>query len=170
MALTKKQKEKTLEDLIQKTEKQKMMIFADFTGLKVKDLSTLRKKLKESDGALKVAKKTLARIAFKQKGIELETKKLSGQIAFIFGFKDNLESAKVVWQFSQTNPNLKIIGGFFENQLLAAEQMIELAQLPSREALLARLAGTILAPISNFVYALNANIKGLVYILANIKS
>jgi len=170
MVLTKVQKEKILEDLEEKIAKQKAMIFVDFTGLRVKDFSSLRKKLKAVGEEMKVAKKTLMGIAFKKAKIEIETKKLPGEIALVFGYKDELMPAKIVYQFSQANPNLKILAGFFENKFVEAEKIIELAKLPTKKELLARLVGSISAPISNLVYALKYNLKGLVYALSRIKN
>ena len=63
MALTKAQKKKILEELKEKIARQKIMVFVDFTGLKVKDLSNLRKKMKAADGEIKVVKKTLLGLA-----------------------------------------------------------------------------------------------------------
>ena len=169
MPLTKEQKQKILKDLKEKISKQKIMIFVDFTGLKVKPLSNLRKKLKVIDSQLKVAKKTLIQLAFKESGLETEVKKIKGEIGLVLGLKDSLSPTKLVWQFSQENPNLKILGGIFENKFVEAERIIELAQLPTKEELLARLVGSISAPISGFINILQGNIKGLIYILAKAK-
>jgi len=169
MALTKAQKQKIIEDLKEKIAKQRAMIFVDFTGLKVKDLSNLRKKLKAADNELKIAKKTLLLLALKEKKLEMAAEELKGEIAIVFGYKDELSPAKIVYQFSQENPNLKILGGFLENKFREAEEIIALAQLPSREELLAKLVGSISAPISNFVNVLQGNIKGLIYALTAIK-
>ena len=169
MALTKAQKQKIFDDLKEKIEKQKSMVFVDFTGLKVKDFSNFRKKIKASGDNIKVAKKTLLGMAFKKAGLEIELKKIKGEIAAIFGLKDVFAPAKTAYQFSQENKNLKILGGFFENKFREAEMIIELAQLPSKEELLARLVGSISAPISNFVNVLQGNIKGLLYALSAIK-
>jgi len=68
------------------------------------------------------------------------------------------------------DPNLKILGGFLENKFVEAEKIIELAKLPTREELLARLVGSISAPISNFINVLEANIKGLIYVLTKAKT
>jgi len=169
MPQTKEQKKRIVEELKEKVSKQKILIFADFTGLKVKELSNLRKKLKSIDAELKVAKKTLSKLALGEKGLKLDTKNLKGEIAFVFGYKEELPTAKMVYQFSQENPALKILGGFLENKLREAEEIIELAQLPSREELLAKLVGSIKAPVSNFVYALRYNLKGLIFALSAIK-
>jgi len=169
MPLTKQQKEKALKDLKEKIAKQKAIIFVDFTGLKVKDMSNLRKKIRAVEAELKAAKKTLMKIAFKDSKIDIDTKKMPGELALVLGYKDEVLPAKLVWQFSQGNQNLKILGGFLDNKLVDREEIIALAKLPSREELLARLVGSIKAPVSNFVYALNYNLKGLLYLLTAIK-
>lgn len=169
MPLTKTQKQKIIEELKEKIAKQKAMVFVDFTGLKVKDLSNLRRKLKTTGDELKVVKKTLLGLAFKTAGIEIETEKLKGEIAIAFGLKDEISPVKIIWQFSQENPNLKILGGFFENKFREAEDIITIAQLPSREELLAKLVGSISAPVSNFVNVLQGNTRNLVFVLSAIK-
>lgn len=169
MPLTREKKQKILEELKEKITKQKAMIFVDFTGLKVKDLSNLRKKIKAVGDELKVAKKTLIRIAFKEIKIEIDPKKMPGEIALIFGYKDEILPAKIVWQFAETNPNLKILGGFFENKFFEADKIIELAKLPTKEEILAKFVWSIKAPILNLINVLQGNIKGLIYILSIIK-
>lgn len=170
MPLTKEQKQKIVEDLKEKIVRQKAMIFVDFTGLKVKDLSNLRKKLRAINSELKVAKKTLLGLVLKKAGLEIEAKKIKGEIALIFGYNDGLSLAKMIYQFAEANPNLKILGGFFEKKFQEAEEIITLAQLPTREELLAKLVGTISAPVSNLVRVLQGNIKGLIYILTKVKT
>lgn len=169
MAKTKAEKKKALKELIENIKKQKTVIFVDFAGLKVKDMFSLRKKLKKIDGQLKVAKKTLIRLAFKESGLKLDSDKLEGEIALVFGYKDEISPSKEVYQLSKKNKNLKILGGFLENEFREAKDFIELAKLPSREQLLARLAGSMSAPVTNFVRALGYNLKGLVYSLNAIK-
>jgi len=173
MPLTKEQKKKILVNLKEKVAKQKITIFADFTGLKVKDLSDLRKKLKKNGSELKVAKKTLLGLVLKDVGFEIPLKKLKGEIAAIFGYENEISPAKTVYQFTAENANLKILGGIIKNQkyeFLDTERIIEIAKLPTKEELLARLVGSISAPISNFVNVLEANIKGLIQVLAKAKT
>ena len=86
----------------------------------------------------------------------------------MFGYKDEISPAKAIYQFSKENPNLKILGGFFENKFREAEDFIALAQIPSKEELLARLAGSLSAPVTNFVRALEYNLKGLIYVLSKL--
>ena len=170
MASTKVQKQKILDELKEKIARQKVMIFADFTGLKVKDISNLRKKINATDGEIKVAKKTLLGLAAKSAGLEFETKKLKGEIASVFGYKDEISLAKIIYQFALANPNLKILGGFLENQFRTAQDFITLAQLPAKEELISGLVRSVSAPISNFINVLQGNIKGLIYLLTKIKA
>jgi large subunit ribosomal protein L10 len=172
MALTKVQKQKIIEELKEKIDRQKLIIFFDFTGLKVKDLSNLRKKLKKENAELKVAKKTLMAIAFKKlnESIAKNIKKLGGEIALVFGYQDIISPAKTLWQLSKDFPNLKILAGFVENEFKTADEIITLAQLPTREELLAKLVGSIASPISGFVNVLQGNIKGLINVLAKVKT
>jgi len=169
MAKTKEQKKNDLENLREKVKKQKVSLFVDFTGLKVDDMSRLRKDLKKNDSELKVAKKTMIKLALKDAGLEVDTGNMKGEVAMVMGYKDEIAPAKMIYNFSKTNPNLKILGGIFENQLKPAEDFIALAQLPSKQELLARLVGSVSSPISGFVRTLEGNIKGLVYALSAIK-
>lgn len=174
MPQTKEQKKKVIESLKEKVARQKAIVFVDFTGVKVKDLSSLRKKLKAEENELKVAKKTLISLALKDYNSEIgpKLKEMPREIALVFGYKDEISPAKMVWQFSKGNPNLKILGGILRDQkevLLGDSQALELAQLPGRDELVAKVLGSLQAPVSNFVYALNYNIKGLVYLLSVIK-
>jgi len=172
MALTKEQKEKILKNLKEKIAQQKAMIFVDFSGLKVKDLSDLRQRLKQAKSELLVAKKTLMKIAFKEVKVKTDPKEIKGEIALVFGFEDEISPAKVVYQFSQENENLEILGGYIESQkdeFLDAEKMITLGQLPTKKELLANLVRVFSAPTTNLVNVLEGNLKGLIYALSAIK-
>jgi len=169
MPQTKAQKQEVLDELKDKIGKQKAMVFIDFTGMKVKDIFGLRKKLKIIDGELKVAKKTLMGLALKEKGIDFDFKKIKREIALVFGYDDEIYPAKIVFQTSQENQNLKILGGFLENKFIEAERVIELAKLPTKDQLLAQVVGSIASPMSGFANVLQGNLRNLVYILGIIK-
>ena len=190
MAITKEKKQKILEDLREMFSRQKAIILIGITGLKVKDISKLRKKIKLIDGNLKVAKKTLMGLVFKENNLEFDKNKFKEEVALVFGFKgDELRSsspslhspcsfrsgdevliAKTVYQSFKENKKIKILGGYFENSFKEAEEVITLAQLPSKNELMARLVGGLKAPISNFVNVLEGNIKGLLCVLSRIKT
>ncbi len=169
MALTKEQKKNIVEKLKQNIDKQKAMVFVAIEGLKAAELFDLRKSLKQEDCLLSVAKKTLLDIAFKQSKMEFNTEALQGQLALIFGFKDEIIAAKTAYEFSLKNKNLKILGGFFENKVRDAEGIITLAKIPSKQELLAKVVASISSPISGFANALQGNIRNLVYVLSGIK-
>jgi len=169
MALTKEQKKNIVEKLKQSIAQQKAVVFVAIDGLKTTKLFDLRKELKQDNCLLTVAKKTLLSIAFKQSKMEFDAKELEGELALVFGFGDEIMPAKIAYQFSKKNKNLKILGGFFENEIKTAEEMIILAKIPSREELLAKVVSSISSPISGFVNVLQGNIKGLVCVLSKIK-
>jgi large subunit ribosomal protein L10 len=170
MAITREKKRKILEQLKEKIEKQKIMIFVDFTGLKNKDFFALRKKLRELGNDMKVAKKTLINLALREKNLNVvDVRKMLGEIAVIFGMKDEISSAKTVYEFSKENKNLKILGGILEKNFIGPERIEELAKLPTKEELLAKLVSSISAPISNFVYVLRSIPQSLVFVLSQIQ-
>jgi len=170
MAKTKEQKNKIIEKLKTNMQKQKIIVFADFSNVKSKDLFKLKNTLKKQGNILTIAKKTLINISLKDiKATGTDVMKMKGQLAMAMGFKDEISMAKAMWQFSKENKDFKILGGIFENNFMGKERFEELAQLPSKEELLTKLVGSIAAPIKNFAYALQYNIKGLMYILSSIK-
>lgn len=169
MAVSRAKKEEVVKELGDKLAKQKSIVFADFTGLKVKDLGELKAKLRQSNAEFKVAKKTLMRVAFKEKGIDVDPKGLAGELALVMGYGDEVAPAKLVYEFSKTNENVKILGGLLENNALSVAQVTSLAQLPSKQELLAKMVGSISAPTRNFVGVLQGNIRGLVQVLSQIK-
>ncbi len=168
MPFTKQQKQDIIEDLKEKVDRQKSIIFVDFKGLKVKDLTGLRKKIKKVGGQFKVTKKTLIYLVLEKAGLKLD-KNLEGEIALIFAFEDPISSLKEAYKFSQTNENLKILTGILGGKFIEKEEVIALAQLPSREELLAKLAGSIFSPVSGLVNVLQGNLRGLVFVLSQIK-
>jgi len=169
MALTKSQKEKIVDQLKDKIAKSKAIVLVGISGLKVKDISELRKQLKEKEAKIQVVKKTLVELALKDNKLEFNKSTLKEEIAVVLGTKDEISPAKTVYEFSQGNENIKILGGYLDKKLQTAEEMIVLAKLPSQEELLARLVGSLASPISGLARVLQGNIKGLVYALSEIK-
>jgi len=159
---TKAQKQEILNKLNKDLAKQSALVFADFKGLKVKQIAELRRQLKQKGSKLIVAKKTLFSKAMKEKGIAVDVTGMEGQIAAIFAFEDPFSAIQTAYSFAKANENLKIVGGYFENEARDREYIIAVAQLPSRHELLGRLVGQLAAPMSGFMNVLQGNIKGLV--------
>lgn len=170
MPKTKQQKQGILDQLKENLDKQTALVFIDYKGLKVGDMTSLRSQLKEAGSKLVVAKKTLLSKIMKEQGIEADLKGMEGQIGAIFAFEDPVAPLKTAHTFAKTNENVKIVGGYFENELQDASSMTAIANLPSREDLLAHLVGTMAAPISGFATVLQGNIKGLITVLSKIKA
>lgn len=170
MALTKDKKKKIIEKLEKSISGQKIMLFVGIAKLKTKDLFSLKKDLKEKGNTLSVAKKTLFKLAAKNKGIDIDAKKLDGEMAIIFGSEDEVSAANIIDKFSKKNENLKILGGFFEKELIANDKVVALASIPPKNELLAKFVGSINAPVSGLVSVLNGNLRGLVLALNAIKN
>lgn len=165
MAKTKEQKKEIIENIKQHLKKQVVMFFIDFQKLKAEDIFTLRNKLKQADSLLYIAKKNLVKIVFKNEKIPVEIDQLQGQLGLVFGFQNEILPAKTIYNTWQKHQGPQILGGFYQGEFINAKQAIELAKLPSKQELLARLAGSLSSPISGLVSALGGNIKGLMFIL-----
>lgn len=139
MPLTKQEKQTIVEELKEKIDRQKSIVFADFTKLKVKDLSVLRKIMRKEDCELKVAKKTLINLAFKGKNINVDLDQLKGEIVLGFGYKDEIAPFRILHKFSKENENLKMLGGLAFGEFYGLEQAMALAKLPSKEEILAQI-------------------------------
>jgi large subunit ribosomal protein L10 len=158
MALTKEQKTKQIKSIKENVVKQKSMIFVDFAKVPSKDMFSLRKTLKEAGCNLKIAKKTLVRIAFGQSNISFWNKikkVIPGQLAVVFGVEDEIAPARISNEFAKKQENFKILGGIFESRFIDREKVLVLASIPPRNELLGRLVGSIASPMSSFVRVLD---------------
>ena len=162
---TRQQKEVITKELTEKLKASKAVVFSDFKGLTMEDLTKLRQELRAESISLKVVKQTLINIALKEAGIDADVKKMEGQIAIAISEKDEVAAAKIISKFAKTNNNLKVVGGILEGKELGADEVIALSKLPSKQELLAKFVGTINAPVSNFVNVLSGNISGFVRVL-----
>jgi len=169
MPKTKQEKQEIMNNLEENIQSQKAIVFVDYKGLKVGDMTVLRNQLKEAGSRLVVVKKTLLSKVMKEKGIEVDLKNMEGQIGAIFAHEDPVVPMKTAYTFGKQNEHLKILGGYFEGYMQDAAQITAIAILPSREELLAKLVETLAAPISGFATVLQGNIKGLVIALNAIK-
>ena len=162
---TKLQKKELVKNLAEKIKNSKAAVFSDFKGLTVKDMTLLRKELREKNVKLEVLKKTLLSLALKDAGIELDATKMEGQIAVAVSPDDEIAAAKIIAKLAKANQNIKMVGGLLGKDILSQEEVIALSKLPDKEELLAKLVGTIQRPVSGFVNVLAGNIRGLVQVL-----
>jgi large subunit ribosomal protein L10 len=130
-------------------------VLTDYRGLTVKQLQDLRRSLGENANYA-VVKNTLAKIAAKESGIEGFDELLTGPTAIAFITGDVVEAAKGLRDFAKAHPALVIKGGVLDGKALEPAEIAKLADLESREVLLGKLAGAMLASLSQAVYLLNA--------------
>jgi large subunit ribosomal protein L10 len=130
-------------------------VLTEYRGLTVKQLQDLRRSLGENANYA-VVKNTLAQIAAKEVGIDGFDDLLTGPTAIAFINGDVVEAAKGLRDFAKANPALVIKGGYLDGASVDAAQIAKMADLESREVLLGKLAGAMLASLSQAVYLLNA--------------
>jgi large subunit ribosomal protein L10 len=130
-------------------------VLTEYRGLTVKQLQDLRRSLGEN-ASYAVVKNTLAKIAAKDAGIEGFDELLTGPTAVAFITGDVVEAAKGLRDFAKAHPALVIKGGVLDGKALEPAEIAKLADLESREVLLGKLAGAMLASLSQAVYLLNA--------------
>lgn len=166
MPKTKSEKQAVVKEIAENLKKSKMVVLSDFKGLKVKEITSLRRELSQNNSVCQVVKKTIMNLAFKEASFDYDANQLQGNIIGLsFDFDENLAPAKIITKFNKTHEALVILGGFLENTFVDAKQIKILASLPSREELLAKLVGSIQAPLSGFVSVLVGNLRGLARVL-----
>jgi len=168
MPKTKVQKKEIIDSLTEDLKSQKSVVFIDHSGLKINFMNDLRKKIKQDKGKFQATKKSLLNLVAKKAGFDL-SKDLTGQIAIVIGLEDAILPIKDVYEISKKAENLRIIAGIFEGKIIPKEEVMAIAQLPSKKELLAKLVGSIASPMSGLLNAFQGNTRSLVYILSNIK-
>jgi len=158
-----------VEDLQDKIKKSKAIIFVNYEGLKVSDVQDLKRKLKKEEIDYTVAKKTLLKIALEKAKVSIDPKKIAGNFAVVFGYGDEVSPAKILAKFAKDNDKLKIVAAILDGNLVTSDKVIALSKLPSKQELLAKLLGSLNAPISGFVTVMAGNLRGLINVLNNIK-
>lgn len=171
MAKTKQQKQEIVDNIKQKLTDSEAIVFGDYYGLSVNEMEELRNKLRENNAELVVAKKTLFNVALKEVGeIEgLDIKSLPGGFGAAFGFEDEVAPAKILAEFSEEHEALNLNGGVLEGKFIPNEQVLALAKLPSKDELIAKVVGSIKAPVSGLVGVMKGNLRNLVGVLGAIQ-
>ena len=140
----------------------------DYRGLSVKEIQQLRRDIRANDAQMFVFKNTLMHIALEELGMPSMDEILSGPSAFVFTGEDPVASAKAIKNFAKTNELLEIKGGLMDGAFQDAAAVQAIADLPSREELIAKLLGTISNPMAKTVRTLNAVLEAPVRAIAEI--
>lgn len=169
MAKTRAQKETEVREVAQGLKDARSVVFADISSLKVADSSALRRRAEKDDVEVRTVKKTLFTIAAKEAGIEVDAGSLHGSVTLLMGRGDEIAPARLVAEVRKAHENVAALGGLLEASWMDAGQVAALAKLPSKDELIARVVGSVRAPLSGLVGVLQGNLRGLVYALNAIK-
>lgn len=162
------QKKQVVDEIKQKIEKAQSVVLVDYRGLNVEEATQLRRKYLEGGVEYKVYKNSLMRFAFKEAGLEDFNKNLTGPNAIALSYDDPVSAAKITSEYAKTNNKLEIKAGVVDGNVIDLEGVKALANIPSREILIAQVLGGLNAPIAGFANVLQGNIKNLVYALNEI--
>jgi len=157
----KAEKAATVADLTARLKASSTAVLADYRGMTVGQMRELRSKLRGGGIEMVVVKNTLARRAAKAAGYEPLSAELVGPVAMLFAVDDVSAPARILNEYIRANRKMVIKAGLLEGQVIKADAVAELADLPSREVLLSRLLGAMQAPLGNLASVLQAPIVKL---------
>ena len=147
----------------------KGVVLVDYCGLTVAEDTELRSKMREAGVKYMVAKNTFIRIAAQEAGIEGLDAYLEHNTAVAFSAEDPVAPAKILNDFSKDHKALEIKAGVLDGKVIGLDEVKAVAELPSREELLAKLVGSMQAPISGLVNVLQGTIRNFVYTLEAVR-
>lgn len=162
-------KKQVVEEIKVRLEKIQGAVLADYRGLNVAQVTELRTKLREAGIEFKVLKNTLVKKAAEEVGIEGLGPYLEGPTAIAFAVEDPVAPAKVLSQFAKTNKALEIKAGILEKKVIDAKGVKDLADLPPKEILLAKVLGAMQSPMYGFAGSLQGVLRKFVYVLDAVK-
>ena|SRR5579884_684948 len=169
MPKTRVQKEETVASLTDKLGRARSVVFTDYKGMTMVQLSELRKTLRDQSAEFSVTKNNLMTLALKNAGFEVDEKVLDGPTATLFAFEDEISPIKALVKAFKDNSVGSVKGGLLNGEYLDQYRVITLSTLPSKEELRAKVVGGLGAPLYGIVGVLQANLRNLVYALEQIR-
>ena len=155
MSLNRSEKQAVIDEVTGLAAKAQTLVMAEYRGITVADMTRLRSQARDKGVTLSVLKNTLARRAVAGSAFEVVSDQMTGPL--IYGFSiDAVAAAKVVSDFAKTNDKLVIRGGAFGGETLDVNGVKQLANIPSKEVLLAQVCGLLMSPISRTAVVLGA--------------
>lgn len=149
-------KEEKVRELTEKFQKAQAAILTSYIGITVEEDTELRKKMREAGVEYRVVKNTLTTRAAKEAGYGDIEKYLVGPVAIAFGYEDPTAPARVLAGFAENHKKIELKAGIVQGQIFDTDKVKELAKIPPKEVLIAKILGSFKAPLSNLVYVLNA--------------
>lgn len=169
MSKEREAKAQTVNELKEYFSRSAAAILTDYRGLKVAEITQLRRRLREAGVQYKVVKNTLVRRATAELGLQELGSYLEGPTAIAFGFEDPIGAAKILTEFAKGNKNLQLKAGVLEGRVIDLKGLQALAELPSRQELLAKVLGGMQAPLYGLANVLASLPRNLVYVLEAIR-
>ncbi len=172
MAVSRETKEKVVASLVEDLNGAGSVVFADFTGINVEDMTELRNQMRENNVNFTIVKNTLLKRAFSM--IEVDENEgvfsmMEGPTALAY-CADEVLPIKIIRNFAKNHKGLpQVKGGFVSGETFALAKMMELADIPSRDELIAKMLGSISLPLQGFVSASSGIIRKLLYTVIAIK-
>ena len=168
--MNKENKQQVVAELHDKLSRAKAVFLADFRGMSVEKATGLRDELRKADVEYKVVKNTLLELASRETDKESLSSHYVGPTAIALSYDDPVAAAKVLSRFAKESQAIfKLKAGVLSGKLISVADIQALAELPSREILIAKLLGTMQAPTANFVGVLAAVPGSFVRLLNAIK-
>jgi len=158
-------KEQQVAAIADQLSRAKVTVLADYRGLSVSEITALRRRLREANAEFHVAKNTLTRRAAERLGCGELVPYLVGPTGLALGYGDEAALAKAMSEFARTSRILTLKAGLLGSRVLAAEDVGRLADLPSREQLIAQVVGGVQAPIAGLVNVMSGTLRSLVGVL-----
>ena len=149
-----------VEELTKKLGKAESVVLVDYRGINVAQMTQLRRNLREMGVEFAVVKNSLMRFAAKKAGIEELDEFLVEPTAVAFSYDDPVAAAKGLVEFSTENRVMSIKTGLLDNRIISDQKVRELAALPSRDVLLSKVLGGMMAPMVGFASVLSAPMRG----------
>jgi len=146
------------------------IIFTDYIGMTVAEISELRRLLKDHNFEYKVVKNTLAKIASAQTPVSVAQDSFKGPVGIAISYDDSISALKKVLEYSAKNDKLKVNGGIIEGAFCAPDDLKAYSAIPPREILLSMFAGGLQSPLSKLACALHATLCTFLYGLEAIKT
>ncbi len=159
MAVSRKKKEEILAELVELFKDAKSVTFGQYAGMSVSEISDMRNEMRSQGVKFKVAKRSLFKLAAKENGIELPDEIMEGTVGAAFSFEDVVSGPKLLKASSKKVPVVKLMGGVMEGKILSIIEMKELAELPSKEELLAKFMSMMQGPLRGFQGMLNGGLS-----------
>ena len=156
-------KKATVAQIKEKLTTAQSVVLVDYRGLNVAEVTELRKQFRAAGVEYAVLKNSLVGIAAKEVGIEGLDSILEGPTAVAFSMDDPASAAKIISEFAKKTKKTEVKAGLLGTEVLDVKGVQALADLPPKEVLIARIMGSLNAPITNFVGVLSATLRSLVY-------